>query len=361
MTSTAIDTGRRDALADQIFRATIGAQELLHVYLGDRLGLYATLAQTDSVTPAEFARASGIAERYAREWLEQQAVAGVIDVDDVGDAQTRRYRLAPGTEQVLCDPESLYYVVPLAPLLVSLALALPRVVDAFRSGGGVPFEDYPGIVDAIARVNRPMFNHQLASEWIPALPDIEARLRQSDPPARVADLGCGTGVSTLAIARAYPSALVDGVDLDRESIETATNSAAGVGDRVSFTCRSAADLDAGQHYDLITLFETLHDMSHPVDVLRSARHALAPDGAVLIGDERVGETVTAPGDELDRFNYGWSALHCLAAALVDPDSAATGAVMRPDTVRRYAHEAGFTRHTVLPIEHDFWRFYRLDP
>jgi 2-polyprenyl-3-methyl-5-hydroxy-6-metoxy-1,4-benzoquinol methylase len=127
-----------------------------------------------------------------------------------------------------------------------------------------------------------------------------------------------------------------------------------------FTCGSAADLDGGQRYDLITLFETLHDMSHPVEVLRSARHALAPGGAVLIGDERVGETFTAPGDDLDRFNYGWSALHCLAAALVDPDSAATGTVIRPATVRRYAHEAGFNRCTVLPIEHDFWRFYRLD-
>jgi 2-polyprenyl-3-methyl-5-hydroxy-6-metoxy-1,4-benzoquinol methylase len=360
MASTAIETGRRDALADQIFRATIGAQELLHVYLGDRLGLYTALAETGSVTPAEFARSSGIAERYAREWLEQQAVSGVIDVEDTGDAETRRYRLAPGTEQVLCDPESLYYVVPLAPLLVSLALALPRVIDAFRTGGGVPYEDYPGIVDAIARVNRPMFNHQLASEWIPALPDIEARLGRSEPPARVADLGCGTGVSTLAIARAYPDACVDGIDLDRESIETATKNTAGLEDRVMFTCGSAADLDGGHRYDLITLFETLHDMSHPVEVLRSARHALAPGGAVLIGDERVGETFTAPGDDLDRFNYGWSALHCLAAALVDPDSAATGTVIRPETVRRYAHEAGFARCTVLPIEHDFWRFYRLD-
>jgi hypothetical protein len=116
-----------------------------------------------------------------------------------------------------------------------------------------------------------------------------------------------------------------------------------------------------ERYNLVTLFETLHDMAHQVESLRAARVMLARGGAVLVGDERVAETFTAPGDDLERFMYGWSAPHCLPAVLIEPDAAGTGAVIRPETVRRYALDAGFSRVTVPPIEHDFWRFYRLDP
>jgi ubiquinone/menaquinone biosynthesis C-methylase UbiE len=227
----------------------------------------------------------------------------------------------------------------------------------------VPYEAYgPDVRTGIADMNRPMFLGQLATEWIPALPDIEARLRRAEPPARVADLGCGSGWSAIAVARAFPEASVDGIDMDQASIAQARRNAEqeGVQDRVSFTQAPASRALAGR-YDLITLFETLHDMADPVDVLRSAREALADGGAVLVGDERVGETFTAPGDELDRFNYGWSALHCLPAARLSPDVEGTGTVMRPDTLRRYAQDAGFRSTTVLPVEHEFWRFYRLDP
>jgi SAM-dependent methyltransferase len=359
------ESERRDALADSIFKATIGSLELMHVYLGDRLGLYTKLAQADSVTPAQLATLAGITERYAREWLEQQAVAGVLDVvEDTGDPCTRRYRLPAGAVEVLCDPESLYLLAPLAPLALSIAQTLPQVIQAFRSGGGVPYEAYGAdLRDGIARLNRPMFVNQLAAEWIPALPDIVARLRRTDPVARVADLGCGAGWSAIALARAYPAARVDGIDLDDASIDAARRNAAeaGVAERVSFARRDATDPGLSGRYDLVTVFETLHDMAHPVESLRAARAMLAPGGAVLVGDERVAERFVAPGDDLERFNYGWSAPHCLAAALVEPDAVGTGTVIRPETVRRYALEAGFGTVTVLPIEHDFWRFYRLDP
>jgi SAM-dependent methyltransferase len=356
---------RRDALVDYIFHATLCATELMHVYLGDRLGLYTALARTGPATSTDLADSAGIAERYAREWLEQQAVAGVLDVDeDTGDAITRRYRLPPGAEQVLCEPENLAYLIGLAPLVISIAQTLPQVEEAFRIGGGVPFTAYGAdIREGIERANRPMFVQQLATEWIPALPDIEARLRRTEPPARAADLGCGSGWSTIAIARGFPAALVDGIDIDEASIETARRNAvaASATDRVHFTCRDAADPALAGHYDLVTLFETLHDMAHPVHVLRAARQLLAPGGAVLVADELVAETFIAPGEDLDRFNYGWSALHCLPVALVEPDAAGTGTVIRPKAVRRYAHDAGFGTATILPIEHDFWRFYRLDP
>lgn len=364
-TTEAVTTDRRDVLVEQLFQATIGAQDTLHVYLGDKLGLYDVLAAGDALTPGELAEKAGIASRYAREWLEQQACSGLLDVAaDEADPDARRFRMPDGGAEVFCGPDSLFFFAPVAQLVVSLAQTLPQVLEAFKTGGGVPFEEYgEDIRIGIERINKPMFVHQLAQEWIPAMADIEERLRRTDPPARVADLGCGSGWSTLAIAQGYPDALVDGIDLDQASIETAIRKAAehGLSDRVTFTCRDAADPELTGRYDLVTLFETLHDMAHPVPMLSAARALLADGGAMLIGDERVAETFAAPAPDLDRFNYGWSALHCLAAAMLDEDTAATGTVMRPDTVRRYAAEAGFGNVTVLPIEHDFWWFYRLDP
>jgi 2-polyprenyl-3-methyl-5-hydroxy-6-metoxy-1,4-benzoquinol methylase len=362
--STTLDTARRDAVVEQLFAGTIGALETLHVYLGDRLGLYAALTEVPDASASELAARAGIAERYAREWLEQQAVAGLLDVtgrDD--DASARRYRLPPEVAEVMTDAESLNHLAPVAGLVAGICQALPAVLEAFRTGAGVPYADYgPDLRHGIARLNRPMFRHQLAAEWIPALPDIQARLSAGDPPARVADLGCGTGWSSIELARAFPHVRVDGIDLDETSVDEARRNAAeaGVEDRVLFSCREAADPALAGRYDLVMLFETLHDMAHPVEVLSAARAMLAEGGAVLVGDERVAEQFTAPGDELERLNYGWSALHCLAAALVEPGAAGTGTVIRPDTVERYAADAGL-RTAVLPIEHDFWRFYRLDP
>jgi 2-polyprenyl-3-methyl-5-hydroxy-6-metoxy-1,4-benzoquinol methylase len=364
MTAATVNTGRRDSTVEQLFQATIGALELLHVYVGDRLGLYAALTGLDDATSADLADRAGIAERYAREWLEEQAVAGFVDVTaDDGDPLTRRYRLPREVAEVMTDPHSLNYVVPLAPLFASLGQTLPALLDAFRTGGGVPYAAYGAdLRDAIARLNRPMFMHQVAAEWIPALPDIEARLRAADGRPRVADLGCGGGWSSIALAQAYPAVHVDGIDLDDASITEARHHAwtAGVADRVRFENRDAGSPELAGQYDLVTFFETVHDMADPVAALRAARAMLAPGGAVLVADEKVSLTFTAPGDELERFNYGWSALHCLPAALTEPGSAATGSVMRPDILRRYADAAGLAM-TVLPVEHDFWRFYRLDP
>jgi SAM-dependent methyltransferase len=361
MTTTA--ENRRDALAEQLFDSAIGALETLHVYLGRKLGLYDILACSGPVSGDALAAVAGIHPRYAREWLEQQAGAGVLDVaDETGDPATRTFEMAPGVADVVCTPDSPALVSPLASMIVGIGQAMPAVLEAFRTGGGVPYDHYgPDIREGIADINRPGFVHSLASDWVPALPDIAARLVQPD--ARVADLGCGTGASTLAIARGFPLARVDGLDLDAESIEAATAGAAeaGLSERVGFACRDAADPELAGRYDLVTMFEALHDIEQPVAALSAAKQLLAPGGAVLVGDEKVAERFTAPADRLDRFNYGWSAVHCLAAAMTDPDSAATGTVMREGTVRDYAGQAGFSGCTVLPIEHDFWRFYRLDP
>jgi 2-polyprenyl-3-methyl-5-hydroxy-6-metoxy-1,4-benzoquinol methylase len=177
----------------------------------------------------------------------------------------------------------------------------------------------------------------------------------------VADVGCGTGWSSIALAEAYPKVRVDGFDVDDPSIATARQNAAkaGLQDRVTFAVRDAADPRLAGSYQLVTAFETIHDMANPVAALRAMRALVASGGAVLVADERVAETYAAPGDELERFMYGWSILHCLPVGMVAPPAVGTGTVMRPDTLRRYAREAGFSDIEVLQIEHDFWRFYRL--
>jgi 2-polyprenyl-3-methyl-5-hydroxy-6-metoxy-1,4-benzoquinol methylase len=163
------------------------------------------------------------------------------------------------------------------------------------------------------------------------------------------------------MALAYPSIRVDGVDLDVASIEEARRNAqsSGVADRLSFEVRDAADPRLAGQYDLVTAFETIHDLSHPVDALRAMRAMARPGAYVVVMDEKVDDEFTAPGDELQRYLFGWSAVHCLPTAMVDPESAATGTMMRPDRLRDFAREAGFAGVEILPIENDSWRFYRL--
>ena len=354
---------QRDALAERIFAATVGSLELLHLYIGERLGLYQVLADHKAaISPSEMAIGAKISERYATEWLEQQAVAGVLDVEaPATSGSERRYRLPTGHAEVLLDRDSLHYVAPLAVSVAAIAAILPDILEAFRSGGGVAYERYGADMrESIANGNRPMFLHLLGSQWLPAIPELDERLR-SEPPARVADIGCGSGWSSLAIARAYPKVRVDGLDLDAASIAEARKNAAGcdLGDRVTFQVRNAGDPTLAGDYDLVTAFETIHDMADPVGALR-AMHALAtPAGRVLIGDEKVAEEFSAPGDDLERYMYGWSALHCLPAGMFESPSAGTGTVMRPATLRRYATDAGFSKVDILPIEHDVWRFYLL--
>lgn len=340
----------------------MGAFDLLGVFIGDRLGLYRALADLGALTSSELAAAAGIHERYAREWLEQQAAGAILDVDDAGaPAAERRYTLPDGHREALLDETSLNYVAPFGRFLPAVVRPLDQLLEAFRTGAGVPYEDYGvDLYEGQAAFTRPLYENLLGNEWLPAVPDVHERL-QADPPARVADVACGGGRSSIAIARAYPRVHVDGVDLDEASIDLARRALAGSGveERVTFSVRDAADPSLEGRYELVTIFEALHDMSRPVEVLRAIRGMLADSGCVIVGDEKAGEVFTAPADDLERLYYGFSVMHCLPVGMVGTDPAGTGTVMRPDTVRRYAEEAGFGGFEILPIENDFWRFYRL--
>jgi 2-polyprenyl-3-methyl-5-hydroxy-6-metoxy-1,4-benzoquinol methylase len=361
---TATAAATSDALIERIVASTIALFDLAGLYLGQRLGLYRALRDGGPATSEELAETTGTDERYAREWLEHQAVTGLLLVEDpAAEARERRYALPDAYAEPLVDADSPSYIAPLARQALGMLRPLPQLVDAFRTGEGIPYPDYgEDTREGIAELNRAMFINDLGPNWFGAVPALDSRLHA--PGARVADPGCGTGWSSIAIARAYPEAFIDGFDLDADSIEAATANAAaeGLEDRVRFFVRDASDpgLDGG--YDVVTIFEALHDMARPVEALATARRLLADGGMVIVADERVAERFAAPGDDLERLMYGYSVVHCLAVGRADHETpAATGTVMRPDTLRAYADAAGFGGLETLPIDNDFWRFYRLDP
>jgi SAM-dependent methyltransferase len=348
-----------NALADRLFRNVSGTLELYAIYLGERLGLYRALADGAAVTSAELAAHTGVAERYVREWLEQQTVTELVEVDDPrADALARRYRLPAEHVPVLADEDDLLYGTPVSIDLVRVARRLGALVDAYRDGSAPP--SIPWEPEGRANPNRARFINLLGSQWLPAVPDVDARLR-ADPPARVADLACGTGWSSIAMAQAYPKIVVDGLDLDEDAIVAAQRHAeqVGVTDRVSFSATDAALLPSVNRYHLVTILEALHDMSQPVATLRTARNLLTEDGTVVVADNRTSDEFTVPASERERQEYGWSVVSCLPGAMGDPDTAATGAIMRLATLRRYATEAGFAEVRVLPIDTEYWRFYQL--
>jgi SAM-dependent methyltransferase len=343
-----------DQFAERLFTASLAAAEVMSVYLGDRLGWYRALAVNGPATPADLVARAGGAERYAREWLEQQASYGILTVDADG-----RFALPDGAAEVLTDETSLSYLAPLIRFFCASGSKLPQLVEAYRSGGGVSWAEFGvDMREAQADMNRPIFERELGAA-LAGVPDVDAVL--SRPGARIADVACGAGWSSVAIARAYPEATVDGFDVDEPSVALARRAAtdAGLGDRVRFTHADAADLD--EHtYDAAFVFEAVHDMSQPVEVLAAIRRALAPGGLAIIMDEAVGDRFEAPGDDVEKLMYGFSVLACLPDGMAHQPSAATGTVMRPDTLRRYAREAGFSDAAALPIEDfGFFRFYRL--
>jgi len=356
-------TERRDALVQRLFETSIGAMELGSVYLGLRLGLFEALARLGGATSKELAAATRTDERYVREWLEQQAVAGILEASADAEATKRRFTLPAGHDEVLLDANSLSCFAPVVRMVIGALPMTSQLLSAFKSGEGIAWSAYGAdVIEGQAGQNRAAFLNLLGQEWLPSIPDVHARLLAA-PTARVADIACGGGWSSIGIARAYPAARVDGFDLDESSIVLANENvkAAGLTDRVTMAVRDAGDPALSGRYDLVTIFESLHDMSRPVEVLTKARTLLAPGGSVLVMDERVAEQFTAPGDAVERLMYGFSVLCCLPVGLADRPSAATGTVMRPATLQRYASDAGFTRVEILPIQNDIFRFYRLRP
>ena len=354
----------RDEFISRLMNDAVGAFNIFAVHIGDRLGYYRELSTEKGLTSTELAECTHTQERYAREWLEQQAAACVLEVvHGNSNATERRFRLPPGRSEALVDRDSLNYIAPLAQLIAGAVAPLDRLLQAYRDGGGVPFSEYGvHLREGQAGMNRAMFLKQLGDEWLPALPDLHARL-ESAATAYVADIGCGAGWSSIGIARRYPNVIVHGYDLDEASVELAQRNIeeAGLQERVKVYHRDAKDADILGRYDLAVAFECVHDMSNPVGVLSTMRSLVSERGSVMIMDERTLDAFQPCSETWEQILYGFSILHCLPVGMADQPSAATGTVMRASTLQRYAQEAGFSRFEVLPIDHFFFRFYRLEP
>jgi len=345
-----------DDWAEHVLTAALGAMDTLAIHVGDRLGWYRALADWGPLDSDELADRTGTAERYAREWLEHQATGGMVEVHDREGG--RAYSLPPGATEALTDEGSLAYIAPLARMLAASAAQMPAILEAYRTGGGVSWDQLGDDARwSQAALNRPWFESRLATALADA-PHVHAVLAR--PHARIADVACGAGWSAIALARAYPDATVLGVDIDGPSIERARANAveAGLADRVEFVHGDAGTLDGT--FDGVFVFEALHDMPRPVAVLAAIHDAVRPDGVVVVMDEGVAEDLVPHGDELERLMYGFSLLVCLPDGMSSRPSVATGTVLRPSTLRAYAEQAGFTDVSVLPIEDfSFFRFYEL--
>jgi predicted O-methyltransferase YrrM len=331
----------------------------LAIYVGDRLGWYRALAAAGPATPTQLADRTGTSARYAREWLEHQAVAGVLTVSSAADGE-RRYALPAEAAEVFTDEDSLNFLAPLARMFAASSMQLPALLAAYRTGGGVSWDQLGADArESQADMNRPWFLQRLPAA-LATVDDLHSVL--SRPGARIADVGVGAGFSSIALARAYPGATIDGYDVDEPSVRMANENAARavLSDRLRFRVADGDSLAGSERYDAVFAFECIHDMPRPTDVLRAMREAVKEDGMVVVMDEAVADVFAPDGDELERLMYGFSLFVCLPDGMSQQPSAGTGTVMRIDTLRSYAVDAGFRDVTVLPIDDfGFWRFYEL--
>ncbi len=350
-----------DEVADRLVGDVTTVLETLSTHLGLRLGLFAALVDHGPSTPATLAAHADIDARYAREWCEQQTVAGMLVCEDpTSPATDRRFAVPSAVADALVRPDSGAWVAPLIDLLPGITDVLDDLAEAWRDGHGIPFHDYGAPVrHGLGELNGTSFDAAL-DEWLAALPDVAARL--DDPGARVLDLGCGTGRSTLAIARAHPFVHVLGIDLDEASVTEARAAAseAGLADRVTFEVGDAAHAEVPEGgYVLVTIFEALHDMGDPIGALGVARRALAPGGACYLADERVADEFGPDASVVERLQYGFSVLHCLPATMAEDPVEAHGTVLRAPTIAQWADRAGFADLDRLDVDDPFWQHYLL--
>jgi 2-polyprenyl-3-methyl-5-hydroxy-6-metoxy-1,4-benzoquinol methylase len=352
-----MDEKKVESFMERIFGEVNSALSCLNLYLGHRLNLFQSIHNAGPVTSRELAQRTGYSERYLREWLDCMVVGGYLEYE----AGTGQFSLAPEHAVVLLDRDSPAYGAAFLCFIPSVANILTPLIEAFRSGGGVPFGAYGSdMIEGIEMGNRPMFINDYVANWIPVMPDIQTRLRAG---GRIAEIGCGAGWSSISLAKGFPNIQIDAVDMDAASIERARQNAeqAGVADRITFHLASAEEAKLSVDYDLVTAFEVIHDAAYPVEMLRRMRELAGPDGTVLIADEAVGETLDENRNFLGQFMYNISVLHCLPQTMVYPGTAETGTVMSASKLETFAREAGFERVDILPIENMIWRFYRLTP
>jgi 2-polyprenyl-3-methyl-5-hydroxy-6-metoxy-1,4-benzoquinol methylase len=335
---TAIDGAKLEAF---VFRAVDEVGATLNaalVVMGDKLGLYRAMAGAGPLTPAELAKRTSTAERYVREWLNNQAAGGYVEYDPA----TGRYTLPPEQAAALTDEDSPAYIPGFFQIAIGSVLDSPRITEAVKTGEGIGWHDHVHDVhEGCERFFRPGYNANLLSSWLPALDGVVEKLERG---ARVADVGCGHGASTILMAKAFPNSHFVGSDYHDGSIETARQRAeeAGVADRVTFEVAPAAGY-SGQGYDLVTMFDCLHDMGDPAGAARHVRETLAPDGTWMIVEPAAGDRVEDNLNPVGRAYYGFSTLLCTPASLSQEVGLALGAQAGEARIRDVVVTGGLTR------------------
>jgi 2-polyprenyl-3-methyl-5-hydroxy-6-metoxy-1,4-benzoquinol methylase len=315
--------------------ATLGAAL---VVMGDKLGLYKALAGAGALTAVELADRTGVAERYVREWCNAQAAGGYVEYDPASS----RYSLAPEQTVALADPDSPAYLPGFFQVAIGSVLDSPRITEAARSGAGVGWHEHVhDVFDGCERFFRAGYNAHLIPDWLPALDGVVEKLERG---AKVGDLGCGHGASTILMAQAFPNSTFVGSDYHLGSIETARAraAAAGVGERVRFE-HAPASAHPGTDYELVTMFDCLHDMGDPVGAARHVHELLAHDGTWMIVEPNAGDRIEDNLNPVGRAFYGFSTLLCTPASLSQEVGLALGAQAGEARIRDVVTGGGLTR------------------
>jgi SAM-dependent methyltransferase len=304
------------------------------ILIGDKLGLFRALADRP-MTPAELARATGTYERYVREWLASQAASGFVTYDE----KTQTFSLTPEQAAVFADADSPVNMTGGFYSLAAVWAGEPKLAEAFKTGQGVGWAEHCNcLFCGVERFFRPGYKAHLLAEWLPALDGVVDKLEAG---ARVADVGCGHGVSTIMMAEAFPNSQFIGIDFHDASVAHAKKHANGARN-IRFETARAQDF-AGRNYDLVTVFDALHDMGDPVGAARHIRETLSPDGTLMIIEPRAGDRLEENLNPVGRVYYAFSATICVPSALGQEAGDVLGAQAGEARLTEVLREGGFTR------------------
>jgi 2-polyprenyl-3-methyl-5-hydroxy-6-metoxy-1,4-benzoquinol methylase len=322
-------------------------------YIGDRLGLFKAMSESGSIASAGLAERTGLNERYVREWLRAMVANEYLDYDE----SSERYLMTREQAFVLADEDSPMFVGGALHFATPSIWNTPKILEAFRSGGGISYSEIgEEIPCAIERFFRPGYVNFLTQYWLPAVPGLVSRLEKG---ARVGDVGCGRGQSTVAIGKAFPNSKITGIDYHAPSIERARELAAEQGvANVNFIAAAAEQISEQGAFDLICSFDCIHDMVDPVGTLKAIRNALAPDGVYIWSEPNVSDQAHENRNTVGRAFHSISPLHCMTVSLAY-NGAGLGTVIGERGARSLAQEAGFSSFQKLDIENPFNQFFAL--